>query len=222
MAKRQCDPTSGSIGPQTYLMGRNGQVVRYRATPSNPKTAAQVSARGILSDVARRWRILTEDQRSAWTGAALGVNSRPRLGSYGILTGEQLFCRINVALATFGSDEVDAPPAFPTFPALAPQGLVITNTAGVIALKLTCLGDPGDGTILRAAAPVSQGINRPPRVSIIGTCPATAAGSATITELYVAKFGVPPVKSKVFVSANQIVDGWEDPLVTFQDVVPAA
>jgi hypothetical protein len=34
------------------------------------------------------------------------------------------------------------PPTRPQFPDLAPQGLVITNTNGVIALKLTCLGDP--------------------------------------------------------------------------------
>jgi hypothetical protein len=45
---------------------------------------------------------------------------------------------INCTLSKFGQDQVDAPPARPLFPDLAAQGLVITNTGGVIALKLTC------------------------------------------------------------------------------------
>jgi hypothetical protein len=47
-------------------------------------------------------------------------------------------------LGLLGQEPVDAPPVAPQFSALAPQGLVITNTAGVVAVKLTCLGDPGE------------------------------------------------------------------------------
>jgi hypothetical protein len=36
------------------------------------------------------------------------------------------------------------------------------------------------------------------------------AGSADITALYTARYGVPPVGKKVYVQANQFVDGWED------------
>jgi len=42
-----------------------------------------------------------------------------------------------------------APPDHPQFPDLAAQNLVITNTAGVIALRLTCATDPGENTIVR-------------------------------------------------------------------------
>lgn len=203
-------------------MGRNGQVVRYRATPSNPKTAAQVTARTILGDQARRWRVISEALRSAWTAAALGVNSRPRLGSYGVLTGEQLFCRINIVLASFGQEVVDTPPAYPEFPDLAPTALVITNTTGTIALKLTCPGDPGEATIVRASAAVSAGINRAPRMVIIGTAPAPAVGSSVITALYVARYGAPLVGKKVFVACNQYINGWESDQTVFQAVVPTA
>jgi len=41
------------------------------------------------------------------------------------------------------------------FPDLAPTNLVITNTGGTIALKLTCPADPGENTIVRASVPVS-------------------------------------------------------------------
>ena len=46
-------------------------------------------------------------------------------------------------------------------------------------------------------------------------------GSADITALYTARYGVPPVGKKVYVQANQFVDGWEDLLVSFWAIVPA-
>lgn len=222
MAKRQCDPTSGSIGNQTYLQGRNGQVVRTRAVPANPRTPAQMNVRAILSATARAWRELTDQQRAAWTAMALDVQSKPRLGQSGTLTGEQLYCQLNIALQTYGQAPVSDPPAFPTFPALAPANLVIANVGGVISLKLTCPADPGENTIVRASPPVSAGVMRPPRVVVIGTCPAPVLGASDITALYTARYGLPSVESRVFVAVNQFVDGWEDPLTYFNDVVPAS
>ena len=35
-------------------------------------------------------------------------------------------------------------------------------------------------------------------------------GSADITGLYTARYGVPPAGMKVFVRVNQFVDGWEE------------
>jgi hypothetical protein len=47
------------------------------------------------------------------------------------------------------------------------------------------------------------------------------AGSADITALYTARYGVPPVGKKVYIQVNQFVDGWEDLPVSFWAVVPA-
>ena len=38
---------------------------------------------------------------------------------------------------------------------------------------------------------------------------------------YTARFGVPPVAKKVYVRANQFVDGWESLPTTFWAIVPA-
>jgi hypothetical protein len=46
-------------------------------------------------------------------------------------------------------------------------------------------------------------------------------GAADITGLYTARFGVPALGSKVFVVANQFVDGYEDRGIKFTAVVPA-
>ena len=221
MAKRQCDPTSGSIARETYLIGRNGQAVRSRVTPINPRTISQTAARTNLATASENWRTLTENQRSAWNAAAAAEMSKPRLGMSGRLSGQQLFTKINTVLATFGQDAVTAPPAHPQFPALAPQNLVITNTSGVITLKLTCPADPGQNTAVRASMPQSAGVERPPRVALLGTCPTPASGAADITSLYVAKYGVPAVGKKLFVSCNQFIDGYESLPTTFSAIVPA-
>ena len=108
--------------------------------------------------------------------AAKEAKSNPRLGQNGTLSGFLLFTKINCTLAQFGQDQVDAPPAHPQFPALAPQNLVITNTAGVIALKLTCPADPGENTIVRGSAPLSQGRETCSDFRVLGMCPAPVAG----------------------------------------------
>ena len=104
---------------------------------------------GILTKVSARWRTLLETQRATWMAAAKEAKSNSRLGQSGTLSGFQLFTKINCALAQFGQTLVDAPPDRPQFPDLAAQNLVITNTAGVIALRLTCPTDPGENAIVR-------------------------------------------------------------------------
>jgi len=214
-------PQSGKRGLYVTQGGRYGQISRALVIPSNPRTASQMSVRAILTRVTMRWRSLQEAQRAAWTAAGTGVSSVSRLGQSGPLTGQQLFNKINCTLAQFGQAQVDAPPARQQFPDLAPQNLVITNTSGVIALRLTCPTDPGENTIVRGSKPVSQGYGKFTDFRILGMCPAPVAGSADITGLYTSRHGVPPVGTKVFVSVNQFVDGWEDLPVTFAAIVPA-
>ena len=89
--------------------------------------------------------------------AAKEAMSNTRLDQNGPLSGFLFFSKINCTLAQFGQEQVDAPPAQPQFPDLAPQGLVITNTAGAITLKLTCPTSPGENTIVRGSEPLSAG-----------------------------------------------------------------
>jgi hypothetical protein len=153
--------------------------------------------------------------------AAKEANSNSRLGQSGSLSGFLLFTKINCTLAQFGEAQVDAPPEHPQFPDLAPASLSITNTGGVVALKLACPTDPGANTIVRGSAPVSQGRETCRDFRVLGLCPAAVQGSADITNLYVARFGAPPAGKKVYISVNQFVDGWEDLPVTFSAIVPA-
>jgi hypothetical protein len=153
--------------------------------------------------------------------AATAVKSTSRLGQSGALSGFQLFAKINCTLTQFGQDQVDTPPLRPQFADLAPQSLVITNTGGAVALKLTCVGDPGENTIVRGSKPVSAGIEVCKDFRILGPCPAAVSGSADITALYTARYGAPKAGTKVYVQVNQVVDGWESLTRTYSAIVPA-
>jgi|ERR1035437_4381970 hypothetical protein len=131
-------PQSGKRGLNVSQAGQFGQISRALAIPANPRSSSQMTTRGILTKVSARRRALQEPQRAAWMAAAKEAKSNSRLGQSGTLSGFLLFTKINCTLSKFGQDQVDAPPARPLFPDLAAQGLVITNTGGVIALKLTC------------------------------------------------------------------------------------
>ena len=220
--KIQDIPQTGKLGLTVTWRGRNGLLRRILVTPKNPRTDKQLVVREQLAEQARRFDALTDAQQNTWNVAAAGYQSNSRLGQKGPLTGLQLFVRINCKLGLLGQDPVDAPPVAPQFPSLAPQNLVITNTAGVIAVKLTCLGDPGENTVLRASPPQKSAVRACRNYRIIGTCPVPAAGSADITGLYTAAFGAVPVGMRLFVRASTMVDGFESLPRQFQARVPAA
>ena len=215
-------PQSGKRGLNVSQAGQFGQISRALAIPANPRTAGQMSVRANLSRVAARWRTLAETERAAWVAAAKEAKSNPRLGQSGALSGFLLFTKINCTLTQFGQAELDAPPAQPLFPDLAPTNLVITNTGGTIALKLTCPADPGENTIVRASVPVSQGRETWDDFRVLGMCPAPVLGASDITALYTARYVVPPVGKKVYVQVNQFVDGWESLPTSFWAIVPAS
>ena len=215
-------PQSGKRGLNVSQNGRYGQISRSLVSPTNPRSPAQQTARGIFATVTAAWRGLTESSRIAWSAAAKTYQSRIRCGTSGPLTGSQLYTKLNATAATFGFDPIPAPPAKPAFPTLAPVAFVITNTQGVIAIKLTCPTSPSENTVVRAMAPVSQGREVPGNFYILGMCPTPVTGASDITGLYTAKFGVPPVGEKVFVQCYQVIDGHESIPTGWSAIVPAA
>ena len=148
--------------------------------------------------------------------------SRPRLGQSGPLTGCALFVKINCNLAAIGLPQVDMPPDLPAFGPNPVGGLTITNTGGVIEIKLTVAGDPNQFIIVSGAAPCSAGVSYVDHFANIGLLPAPTGGFSNITGLYVAKYGVPPVGTRVVIRTRQIVNGWEGLPMEVTAVVPSA
>jgi hypothetical protein len=215
-------PQTGKLGLTVTFPSRYGLIRRTKVVPSNPNTYRQATVRTAFTSAARAYDALSEAQQNAWITAAGQYQTKPSLGQSGPLTGLQLYVRINATLTQFGLDNVDAPPAVPAFGDLSPQNLVITNTGGVIALKLTCPTSVGENTIVRASAPQKSGVRRMPDTRILGTCPAAVTGSATITSLYTAVYGAPVAGQRIFVECELMENGWFGPKRTFSALVPDA
>ena len=220
--KIQDIPQLGKLGLTVTWKGRNGQVRRILVTPKNPRTDKQLEVRQIMESQARAFEALTTEQQDAWNTAAAGFRSSATLGQSGPLTGLQLFMRLNCKLSLLGLDPVAAPPSAPQFPDLATDGLVITNNAGVVAVTLSCPGDPGQHTVLRASRPQNSAVRACRDYRIIGVCPAPAQGVADITALYTAEFGAVPPGKRLFLLASTMVDGFESIPRRYTALVPKA
>jgi hypothetical protein len=87
-------PMSGKSGPYVYYI-RKGKQRWRRAVPNrDPRTFAQLRSRTVFGAASRTWSHggpLTEEQRDAWLAEGGKVQSRPRLGQSGKLTGQQHF-----------------------------------------------------------------------------------------------------------------------------------
>jgi hypothetical protein len=178
--------------------------------------------RGIVARFAARWRVLTEAQRSAWTRRARNARTRSRLGRSSHLTGCQFYIKINSARAAVGLSELADPPEVPKFDDNPVGDLVIANKDGAISLKLKVTGAPEADIIVLGISPRSAGVSYAWNFVTLGLLPGPSRGLSDITELYVARFGAPPVGMRVFIRTRQQINGWEDLPEETSAVVPAA
>ncbi|MGO8927418.1 MAG: hypothetical protein ACLQU3_11080 [Limisphaerales bacterium] len=203
-------PQSGRQGTFVSVQTRYGQVRRRYAIPRDRRSPAQLRIRSAFGRVVSRWSTLTEDQRGVWAAATDGVYSRPRLGQSGRLTGYLLFIKINSTLAYQGQALVIVPPARPTFDTNPVGPLVATNNSGVPELKLSVPNAPTAPVLVLATRPCSAGVSFAKHFTILGVLPAAEAGYSNITDLYVARYGIPAPGTRIFIRTRQVLSGWED------------
>ena len=220
--KIQDIPQVGALGTTVTWRGRTGQTRRWRTIPRNPRSLAQQLIRQYLATQANAYDQLTDVEQAAWIAAASQMQSKATLGQSGPLTGLQLFTKVNCALLAIGGTPVSAPPAKPLLEILPIDALAITNTAGVIALRLHTTDTPPEGTMLRACAPQHNGCRRGVHYCLLGTLGTPVSNYITITTAYTGRFGVPSVGSRVFVSVNANLDGYQGIPLMFSARVPAA
>jgi hypothetical protein len=167
------------------------------------------------------WGKLTEAQRIAWNRVAGGSLTRRRLNQSGPLSGYLLFMKINCNQAAVGLEMLLDPPEKPRFGANPVGELTITNSGGVIALKLGVSGKPVRYTVVYGSKPRSAGTTYVDHFTILGMLAEPAKGVSDITGLYLAKYAVLPVGSRIFIQTVQQIDGWQDSPRRTSAIVPA-
>jgi hypothetical protein len=199
---------------------RYGLVRRRYAAPRDRRSPAQLRIRSAFGRVVSHWRGLTEEQRAAWARATEGVHSRPRLGQSGRLSGYLLFIKINSTLAYQGEPLMVTPPERPRFEANPVGVLVVTNTGDVTELKLSVARTPAAPVLVLGTHPRSAGVTFAKHFVILGVLPAAEAGYSNITDLFVARYGIPPIGTRIFIRTRQVLNGWGDTPKQTNAIVP--
>ena len=215
-------PQSGKKGATVSVLTRYGQVEREFVIPKDPHTPDQLRVRSNLGRIASRWRYLTPQQRIAWTLAGQDDRSRPCLGKSARLTGCQLFIKINCARAAIGLGQLSDPPPAPNFDENPVGELSITDTQGSVSLKLRVPATQKADIYVYGAAPCSAGITFVRDFVMLGRLPDPVGQVSEITDMYVARYGVPPAGMQVCIRTRQQVNGWEDIAKQTSAIVPLA
>ncbi len=112
----------GSIGGQTASRNRNGNYIRARTTPVNPRSSRQNKVRSVIQYLAQYWsKTLEQAQRDAWEVYAAAITRQNKLGSQIKLTGFNHFIRSNAPLLQSDKAIVAAGPTTLTLPPGDPQ-----------------------------------------------------------------------------------------------------
>jgi len=198
-------------------------MARKRRKPGARKKAPtpdQRRAREEMRTLSAAWNNLTEEQRLAWNGESRtnrrgGLAARSRRRS-----GRASFFKANSRRLALSQDLLTDPPGSESVCPFPIVRLLITNHGGRIALKLRLSSGRAEGVMVSASRPCNAGVTVGRKFCRIGLLPAPEKGMSDITELYVARFGLPSVGTKIFIRVQQMHDYVGSVVQTTSAIVP--
>jgi hypothetical protein len=207
-------PQSGSMAGTTASRNRFGQYERTRAIPVNPSTASQGQVRARMAANSAGWRIITSAQRAGWGGLGASMVRTDPLGQSYSLQGNQAYASVNNNRLMTGLAVVADAPALTT-PATI-TGLVITLTAASFSIAYTPTPMPANTYLAIYCSPQrSAGRSFEADFRLIKVSAAAGASPLVVLTEYTAKFGVPIVGNRIFISAISVNLGFESgPFIT--------
>jgi len=211
-------PSSGSYAQTTWSRNRFGQYMRSRATPVNPATVAQMGVRSRLASNAAAWRTLTDAQRAGWLSLGMMISRTDSLGQAYTLNGFSAYCLVNNNKLAAGDATVAAAPALATPADLLTATLTLTAAAFSIAYTATPLA-ANNRLFVFASPQRSAGVSFEADYRLMLVTAAAAASPAVILTEYTAKFGVPVVGNRIFLSLQTYEGGFKGSPLTVSQVV---
>ena len=186
----------GSVGATTYSQNRGGLYAKSRTNPTQPQTPAQQLAQAAFKACVAAWgNTLNQTQRNGWI---LYGQTNPvvnQLGTSVILSGLNMFQRINIPLFIAGSYsamELTSPGATPLLMPITingsttvDKGITLGGT-GTIAYSVTFPSTPGstDYIVLNITKPNGPGripTHQPPALVFCGLISALGTLASTMT-----------------------------------------
>ena len=176
-----------------------------RQLPKRP-TGEQLRVQSEITILAAAWNALADEQRQAWGERARTNRRGGRAARLHLRNGRRLFFRVNSRRLALRLPLLTDPPEEGTYVPAPLVKLIITNRARRITLKLKVTGGDPKGVMVSSWHPCNPGAMTWRKFVRIGPLPPPVRGLCDITQLYVAKFGVPPVGKKIFVRIQQMQD----------------
>ena len=203
--------------------GRHGWVGSAAPLPANPRTADQQSHRRNLRAVTRRWSKLALNQQAAWRVLAANAYLITETGERVRRNCYQLFTSLNVRRADLGLPQFSDPPAQAVFSTRPVFELMVTKIGDRVTIKLRIQGSTAQYIVVQAARPKKSGVRVVQHFPFLALLPAPTDGWYDITELFVARYGVPKADMAIWIRTFQHIDGWIDvPQVLRARVLPPA
>lgn len=133
----------GSIAGNTFQGGASGMVVRQRRKPVNPNSPAQSDRRRILAFANGAWKLTPQGVKDAYDEYAQNTPLTNKFGDPNIITGRQMFVRLNTFRAGAGITFLSGAPPTPGM-TVNPDFDLITNTTDGVQVNNYDLGFGAD------------------------------------------------------------------------------
>jgi hypothetical protein len=202
------DPRSGSIQGMTASRNRFGQYFRTRASPVQPRTPAQLNQRARMTTNAAAWRGLTDAQRAGWLDLGLSISRTDSLGQTYTLNGFMAYCLVNNNKLDAGDAAITDATSIVTPADLLTATVTLTAAAFSVAYTATPLA-AGVRLFIWISPQRSAGRKFEGDYRLLSVTAAAAASPANILAAYTAKFGVPVVGNRIFLSLETYQGGFK-------------
>lgn len=186
----------GKLGGHVLSKNRSGAYARTKVTPVNPQTSFQQGARNLLASFSQGWRALSAARIAAWNAATPAFSGSNIFADIVNPTGKNLYTKLNINLANIGLGPLNDPP-LPSGAGQVTAGAAVVVSAGAKTIAHT--DDTAGHTIqVWATEGVSPGkLFVKNKFRLITTFTGGAVSPATVTAAYDARFGAPPVGTRV-------------------------
>lgn len=193
------------LNGSVFSKNRGGAYVRTKVTPVNPQTTAQQNARNRLSTNSQAWRGLTEAQRQSWIDAAPNFPVTDIYGNAKILSGLQLYVKLNNNLALIGEAAIATAPSPVAIPQLELTSVTADDSANTVIIAGTTPVPADFAMVVMATPNVTPGKSFVKNLfRFVDALAAAATSPFDVSAAYTALFGDPVTGNKVFVKCFYI------------------
>ncbi len=155
----------GTSGGNVFASNKGGNYTRRYKKPTNLNSPKQQAVRDNFGFMAGLWRGLTDSQRATWNEGATGFPVQNKLGETKLLSGQQLFNRLNNTLIQANQTPLDVCPLSVSFPSITIDGVLNSISPPELLLSLAFDGSTavpaGFVVALSATAKLSAGVSSP-------------------------------------------------------------